>query len=189
LKQAKKIDGDISQIRDFCCEDYYELLPCGPMRRTTRFIFEVDWTEASDELVAKQVMGLLGICHADAPKAKKVILNDPATVVIWDDGTKTVAKAGDGDEYDERVGLLLCAVRKASNNRIRVEDMEGAIRAVSKLKESQMRAISAVLEVMADNRIRVEDMEDAIRVAANLDEVQMRALSAALRVTADNFGE
>lgn len=141
----------LSQIRYFCCEDYYELLPCGPMRRATRFTVEVDWTDASDELVATQVMGLLGIGHADAPKAKKVIINDPATVVIWDDGTKTVAKAGDGDEYDARVGLLLCAVRKASNNRIRVEDMENAIRVAANLDEAQMRALSAALRVTADN--------------------------------------
>ena len=97
------------------------------------------------------IMKIFGIESRKAPKAKQVILNDPATVVIWEDGTKTVTKAKDGDEYDDKVGLLLCAVRKASNNRIRVEDMEEAVRAVAKLDERQMRALSAALEVTADN--------------------------------------
>ena len=35
------------------------------------------------------------------PGIKKVIFNDPATVVIWDDGTKTVVKCSEGDTYSE----------------------------------------------------------------------------------------
>lgn len=106
---------------------------------------------AAKDWLDEAIMKIFGIESRKAPKAKQVILNDPATVVIWEDGTKTVTKAKDGDEYDDKVGLLLCAVRKASNNRIRVEDMEDAIRAVSKLDERQMRALSVALEVTADN--------------------------------------
>lgn len=48
---------------------------------------------------------------------EKVIYNDPATVVIWPDGTKTVVKAHDGDLYDMRFGLLMALLRKARNNK------------------------------------------------------------------------
>lgn len=48
---------------------------------------------------------------------EKVIYNDPATVVIWRDGTKTVVKAHDGDLYDMRFGLLMALLRKARNNK------------------------------------------------------------------------
>ena len=123
-----------------------------------RSTYTINVEEPADrEAFETAIMSLFGIetdkesKAPNAPKAKQVILNDPATVVIWQDGTKTVTKAKDGDEYDDKVGLLLCAVRKASNNRIRVEDMEDAIRAVAKLKEPQMRALSAALEVTADN--------------------------------------
>ena len=35
------------------------------------------------------------------PGIKKVIFNDPATIVLWDDGTKTVVKCSEGDTYSE----------------------------------------------------------------------------------------
>lgn len=45
-------------------------------------------------------------------KIKRVIYNDPATVVLFDDGTKTVAKATDGDVYDRNTGLAICLAKK-----------------------------------------------------------------------------
>ena len=39
---------------------------------------------------------------------KKVIFNDPATVIIWSDNTKTVVKCEDGETYDKEKGFLLC---------------------------------------------------------------------------------
>lgn len=46
------------------------------------------------------------------PKIKKVIFNDPATIVIWSDGTKTVVKCQKGDTYSKEVGLALCIAKK-----------------------------------------------------------------------------
>ena len=46
------------------------------------------------------------------PGIKKVIFNDPATVVIWDDGTKTVVKCSEGDTYSEWSGLAFCICKK-----------------------------------------------------------------------------
>ena len=42
------------------------------------------------------------------PGIKKVIFNDPATIVLWDDGTKTVVKCSEGDIYSEWSGLAFC---------------------------------------------------------------------------------
>ena len=46
------------------------------------------------------------------PGIKKVIFNDPATIVLWDDGTKTVVKCSDGDTYSEWSGLAFCICKK-----------------------------------------------------------------------------
>ena len=46
------------------------------------------------------------------PGIKKVIFNEPATIVIWDDGTKTVAKCSEGDTYSEWSGLAFCICKK-----------------------------------------------------------------------------
>ena len=43
---------------------------------------------------------------------EKVIYNDPATIVFWKDGTKTVVKASENDYYDEQTGFLMCLAKK-----------------------------------------------------------------------------
>lgn len=47
---------------------------------------------------------------------KEVIFNDPATVVIWWDGTKTVVKCNEGDTYNKEFGLLACITKKFTGN-------------------------------------------------------------------------
>lgn len=40
-------------------------------------------------------------------KIKNVIFNDPATIVFWNDGTKTVVKCGKDDTFDPEKGLAM----------------------------------------------------------------------------------
>lgn len=47
----------------------------------------------------------------------RVIFNDPATIVIWNDGTKTVVKCQEGDTYDAEKGLALCISKKYFGNK------------------------------------------------------------------------
>lgn len=54
---------------------------------------------------------------AGLPKIKNVIFNDPATIVFWSDGTKTVVKAQDGDIFDPEKGLALAISKKALGNK------------------------------------------------------------------------
>ena len=51
------------------------------------------------------------------PEIKNVIFNDPATIVFWEDGTKTVVKCQDGDEFDPEKGLAMAIVKKAYGNK------------------------------------------------------------------------
>lgn len=48
---------------------------------------------------------------------EKVIFNEPATIVIWKDGSKTVVKCQKNDEYDPEKGLALCFIKKALGNK------------------------------------------------------------------------
>ena len=48
--------------------------------------------------------------------ARKVVFNPPATVVLWEDGTKTVVKCDKDDRFDEMKGLALCYMKKALGN-------------------------------------------------------------------------
>jgi len=47
---------------------------------------------------------------------KKVIFNDPATIVFWEDGTKTVVKCGENDIFDPEKGLTMAIAKKALGN-------------------------------------------------------------------------
>lgn len=38
----------------------------------------------------------------------QVIYNDPATIVFWNDGTKTISKCHPNDTYSKEFGLLMC---------------------------------------------------------------------------------
>lgn len=58
-----------------------------------------------------------GIGSSNIPEIKNVIFNDPATIVFWEDGTKTVVKCQDGDEFDPEKGLAMAIVKKAYGNK------------------------------------------------------------------------
>lgn len=45
-------------------------------------------------------------------KIKKIIFHDPATIIYWSDGTKTVVKADEQDEYNKIDGLNFCIAKK-----------------------------------------------------------------------------
>ena len=42
----------------------------------------------------------------------KVIFNNPATIVFWSDGTKTVVKCNERDEFDPEKGLAMAICKK-----------------------------------------------------------------------------
>lgn len=50
-------------------------------------------------------------------KIKNVIFNDPATIVIWSDDTKTVVKCQPGDTYSKELGLAMCISKKFLGNK------------------------------------------------------------------------
>lgn len=47
---------------------------------------------------------------------KTVIFNNPATIVFWNDGTKTVVKCGENDAFDPEKGLAMAITKKALGN-------------------------------------------------------------------------
>lgn len=70
-----------------------------------------------DMKMAKEVAEMFGP-PCGTFKIKNVIYNDPAVIVNWADGTKTVAKAKD-ELYDPEKGLAMCFAKKALGNTFR----------------------------------------------------------------------
>ena len=53
---------------------------------------------------------------------KRVIFNEPYTIVIWANGEKTIVKAQDGEPYDKEKGLAMCFAKYALGNTCRYFD-------------------------------------------------------------------
>lgn len=52
------------------------------------------------------------------PQIKRVIFNDPATIVLWADGTKTIVKCqrNKGDTFSKETGLAMAIAKRAYGN-------------------------------------------------------------------------
>ena len=48
----------------------------------------------------------------EVPEVRQIIYNDPATIVYWKDGSKTVVKCTENDTYSPTTGLALCVMKK-----------------------------------------------------------------------------
>lgn len=51
------------------------------------------------------------------PRITRVIFNRPATIVFWEDGTKTVVKCSPDDTYSKETGLAMAIAKKCLGNR------------------------------------------------------------------------
>lgn len=63
-----------------------------------------------------QYVNMVNRLYGNPNKIKKVIFNDPATIVFWNDGTKTVVKAHD-EEFDPEKGLAMAISKKLLGNK------------------------------------------------------------------------
>lgn len=55
-------------------------------------------------------------CKNAAPNPVRVIFNPPATIVFWNDDTKTVVKCSEDDEFDQTMGLAMAICKKMYGN-------------------------------------------------------------------------
>lgn len=53
---------------------------------------------------------------------EKIMYKPPATIVFWNDSTKTVAVCEKGDVYNRELGFALCVLKKKYGNK-KVHDM------------------------------------------------------------------
>lgn len=100
---------------------------------------------------------------AHTPAPKRVIINDPATVVFFKDGSKVVTKAKDGDEYDPLFGIMACALRKVGKNRVRIDAWEPVIDFLSSYlaDAKECRVIADMLNTTAD-ALELDGVMDAM---------------------------
>lgn len=86
---------------------------------------------------------LFGMCRVSI---RKVIFNDPATVVMWSDGTKTVVKCSPEDTYDMEKGLAMAIVKKMAGNDNRFHKV---FKQYPKKKKKEPGSVGAITDMMA----------------------------------------
>lgn len=73
----------------------------------------INYSRYVKEYAKKNDIVRFGMCSVSI---RKVIFNDPATIVLWSDGTKTVVKCGPEDSFDMEKGLAMAIVKKMAGN-------------------------------------------------------------------------
>lgn len=127
--------GDMFQPRQISYQEYW-----GTYARKSGQAYcqaDIDMTKAT----------LTNIRQAINPFAiEKVHFNNPATVVLWKDGTKTVVKCGENDRYDPEKGLAMAIAKKALGNQGNYyNEIRKWVEPEMKLDEAAARAIYEML--------------------------------------------
>ena len=79
-------------------------------------IIMMEWSDLKNEIV-KTLFGDNKDNNSEELDFEDIIINPPATIVKWNDGTKTVVKCQNGDVYDAEKGIALCFMKKMFDNK------------------------------------------------------------------------
>ena len=119
MKNGTKIPVTIDYIE--ATEDTFPKFE-GHITGTARVSYRSLYDIRNDDEVPRNIYrnilnSTYGMSSSRIPEIKNVIFNDPATIVFWEDGTKTVVKCQDGDKFDPEKGLAMAIAKKAYGNK------------------------------------------------------------------------
>lgn len=103
----------------------------------------IDYSRQSTEQTKKNDIVRFGMCSVSI---RKVIFNEPATIVLWSDGTKTVVKCGPEDSFDMEKGLAMAIVKKMAGNDNRFHKV---FKQYTKKKKKEPGSIGSISDMMA----------------------------------------
>ena len=95
------------ELLDNACETFFSYI-IAPKKSLSKYICELH-NDPNTTAPAKPRETYI-------PEIKNAYFNNPMTVVMWDDGTKTIVECQSGDVYSAETGLALCIAKKALGN-------------------------------------------------------------------------
>jgi hypothetical protein len=119
-------------------DDYYNLYI-----RKKAYKVLYDYSRWSTEQAKKNDIVRFGMCNVSI---RKVIFNDPATIVLWSDGSKTVVKCGPEDTYDMEKGLAMAIVKKMAGND---NHFHKVFKQYTKKKKKEPGSVGSITDMMA----------------------------------------
>lgn len=100
-------------------------------------------------------------------RIKKVYFNDPVTVVLWENGTKSIVRTCAGDIYDPEKGLAMAIAKKALGNQgnyyevfkkwLPEEKDEESVSALDGLKQALANLTIPKLPIATDVKVTKKD--------------------------------
>ena len=90
------------------------------MKELERYLHKdefVSYSKADCDITYDLYKKHIGKPQSTLPEIKDVIFNNPATIVIWADGTKTVVQSRGDDIYDPEKGLAMAISKKIMGNK------------------------------------------------------------------------
>lgn len=107
----QEVKGDFHQHNEFSHQKGDKSMPAySPLTNLLERWTDVWLTPTQTATTAVTPTRTIGV------KIKQVIFNDPATIVFWNDGTKTVVKAHN-EKFDKEKGLAMAICKKAFGNK------------------------------------------------------------------------
>lgn len=88
-----------------------------------------------DENITMKAGTLYMMETSNFPKIKKVIFNYPATIIIWSDNSKTVAKCKAGDTWDPEKGFAMAYLTKVMGKSELHKSLKKYVRPQEELEE------------------------------------------------------
>ena len=82
----------------YCTHDIQSVRHCGHSRHYREIIQNNNYNQVNQKQLKLNI--------------RKVIFNDPATIVFWLDGTKTIVKKADDEPWDPEKGLAMAIIKK-----------------------------------------------------------------------------
>lgn len=120
-----------------------EVFACDRVSARTYERMLINYYRYDKEYTKKNDIVRFGMCSVSI---RKVIFNDPATVVLWSDGTKTVVKCGPEDSFDMEKGLAMAIVKKMAGNDNRFHKV---FKQYTKKKKKEPGSIGSITDIMA----------------------------------------
>ena len=120
MKNGTKIPATIDYIETTSSDTFpkFEGHITGTAKVSYRSLYDIrNDAEVPRDIYRNILNSIYGMSTSHIPEIKNVIFNDPATIVFWNDGTKTVVKCQPGDSFDPEKGLAMAIVKKAYGNK------------------------------------------------------------------------
>lgn len=91
------------------------------------------------------------------PEIRKVIFNDPATIILWCDGTKTVVKLMEGDTWDPEKGFAMAYLKKILGTSKLRREIKQWVKPQEEMESDTAKAMA--LDMIANN---MPDLADSV---------------------------